>query len=310
MLVVSAIMLSTATYAWFTMNKEVEVTGLKMQATAGDSLEISLGAYDEGTSKFTTGAPTKVDKSWKRAIDVDQYYAKVGKLKPASSDDATKIYYVPEAKVEQGGRVVVDGATITAATSGADLILDKDVVPDTDVVFGIGGNEGYYIDVPMWIRTNNNTSDTNIGCKVTITDPNETNGSELVKAVRVAILPTGKASDSNTIADLTNKASGGVVTIGSGFTGSIFANDTETYNSNKVIGEVGEYHVAELKDTTTIITDSATTPANVFTIPQAGKDDYAEVAFIARVWIEGESTSCYDATANQDWEIRFDFSIL
>lgn len=43
MLTTSAVMLSTATYAWFTLNKEVEVTGLQMSATASDALEISLG---------------------------------------------------------------------------------------------------------------------------------------------------------------------------------------------------------------------------------------------------------------------------
>ena len=43
MLTTSAVMLSTATYAWFTMSREVEVTGLQMSATASDALEISLG---------------------------------------------------------------------------------------------------------------------------------------------------------------------------------------------------------------------------------------------------------------------------
>ena len=41
MLTTSAVMLSTATYAWFTMNKDAEVTGLEMTATAGGSIEIS-----------------------------------------------------------------------------------------------------------------------------------------------------------------------------------------------------------------------------------------------------------------------------
>ena len=40
MLLVSAMMLSSATYAWFTMNKTVSVTGMKLQATAEDGLVI------------------------------------------------------------------------------------------------------------------------------------------------------------------------------------------------------------------------------------------------------------------------------
>lgn len=41
MLLVSTMMLSSATYAWFTMNKTVSVTGMKLKATAEDGLVIS-----------------------------------------------------------------------------------------------------------------------------------------------------------------------------------------------------------------------------------------------------------------------------
>ena len=42
MLTTSAVMLSTATYAWFTMSREVEVTGIKLTATTPQTIEISL----------------------------------------------------------------------------------------------------------------------------------------------------------------------------------------------------------------------------------------------------------------------------
>lgn len=41
MLLLSAAMLGTSTYAWFTMNKEVTVTGMKLKATAEQGLVIS-----------------------------------------------------------------------------------------------------------------------------------------------------------------------------------------------------------------------------------------------------------------------------
>ncbi len=41
MLLVSIMTLSSATYAWFTMNKDVSVTGMKLKATAEDGLVIS-----------------------------------------------------------------------------------------------------------------------------------------------------------------------------------------------------------------------------------------------------------------------------
>ncbi|MBP5267813.1 MAG: hypothetical protein J6Z29_04460, partial [Ruminococcus sp.] len=40
-LMVSAVMLATSTYAWFTMNKEVEVTGLTMKTKVSSNLLIS-----------------------------------------------------------------------------------------------------------------------------------------------------------------------------------------------------------------------------------------------------------------------------
>ena len=47
MLTTSAVMLSTATYAWFTMSREVEVTGIKLTATTPQTIEISLGQATE-----------------------------------------------------------------------------------------------------------------------------------------------------------------------------------------------------------------------------------------------------------------------
>ena len=83
MLTTSAVMLSTATYAWFTMNKDAEVTGLEMTATAGGSIEISLGQLGtDGLPTVTGGAstvssPAMDNKSWKSVIAVSDYYSKI-----------------------------------------------------------------------------------------------------------------------------------------------------------------------------------------------------------------------------------------
>ncbi|MGN0587681.1 MAG: hypothetical protein ACI4JF_10375 [Oscillospiraceae bacterium] len=56
MLALSVVTLSTSTYAWFTMNKEVQMTGLNMTAATGEGMEISLasvtGNASTGTLKF------------------------------------------------------------------------------------------------------------------------------------------------------------------------------------------------------------------------------------------------------------------
>src|SRR5574344_1423605 len=81
MLATSAVMLSTATYAWFTMNKEVQMTGLKMTATTGEGIEIALASVIgaiitfEGAT-FTENHPKDIDdeKGWSNKVIVGNYY--------------------------------------------------------------------------------------------------------------------------------------------------------------------------------------------------------------------------------------------
>ena len=49
MLLISALLLSTATFAWFSMNNKVTVTGMQVKATTGPSLVIS------GSTTFVAG---------------------------------------------------------------------------------------------------------------------------------------------------------------------------------------------------------------------------------------------------------------
>ena len=256
MLAVSAAMLGTSTYAWFTMNKTVEVKGLKMQATASSGLEISLGALGtaQDTNAISVDSPSKNDISWKRQILVSDYYA-----------------------------------------------------------------------------------------TVTITDPDTTNGSALIKAVRVAIIPTAQASAESTMAignassayvtDATTastitpvnaapNASAAASIFGLKANGVSAAMDTNTainwptYHDGKVINATGAYKVSGDSGVTLGSTtlkgargagETGVTATNVFTIPSATADDYGRVGFVARVWLEGEDPDCWNATAGQDWKIALTF---
>ena len=57
MLLVSALMLSSTTYAWFTMNKEVSVTGMQLKATAEDGLVISDYTKANWATSWTVTMP-------------------------------------------------------------------------------------------------------------------------------------------------------------------------------------------------------------------------------------------------------------
>ncbi len=145
MLTVSAVMLSTATYAWFTMSREVEVKNIKMTATVPEDIQISLGTIGEtnataatkesdgytlakstgvlvknGTGENDTAndgavkAPTN-DWDWSNTADISQYYA-FGKLIPASSVNGNSIYFTPDANGV--GKTVRSDATYIQADGG------------------------------------------------------------------------------------------------------------------------------------------------------------------------------------------------
>lgn len=329
-LATSAVMLSTSTYAWFTMNKTAEVTGLQMSATAGDSLEISLGEIT-GTTP-SNDAPSINSISWKKSIDIDEYYASVGKLMPASSDTSLTLYSVENSDVYAGGTKVKSDAIVSEMKQKDSVTLTLDGASNTDFATSNSeADEGYYLDVPMWIRTTKSDADSTVYCTVTI---NDASGKNLKNAVRVAIIPIGTAMSetggTDGILSLTLTGSAGYEaesTTSSTLTKitnptvlnanpTIFGLTNGTYTTGKTLGANGTFTSA-LKTTSPIATtatsetyDSATSENTaVFTIPQADANSYSGVSFIARVWLEGESTFCSDLTAGQDWNIDFHFSL-
>ena len=145
MLMVSALMLSTSTYAWFTMSREVEVTNISMSATVPEDIQISLGrigTIDNGTISASTKetdaslangkgglvntsgavADPELDLDWSNIADVSEYY-QFGKLIPASSTNGTNIYFTPDANGV--GKTVSDDARYYAAALGGTAQPDK-----------------------------------------------------------------------------------------------------------------------------------------------------------------------------------------
>jgi hypothetical protein len=119
MLAISATMLATSTYAWFTMSREVEVQNIQMTATTPEDIQISLGkigsdATTENTSEtyslanstgvlmntanVVTAPRNNVDHDeldWSNIADISKYY-QFGKLIPASSIDGQNVYFTPD----------------------------------------------------------------------------------------------------------------------------------------------------------------------------------------------------------------------
>ncbi len=192
MLAVSASMLATSTYAWFTMSREVEVQNIQLVATTPEDIQISLGAIGssaQGTSlaestgyltvsEGAVSAPA-TNYDWSNTADISHYYS-FGKLIPASSNTGASIFFTPDSngvgktlKTDAKFYTAVAGTTKTVesavggtgsntlnATSHVNIASDTwaaGTTAGTDYTKSIAWNttkdDGYYIDIPVWFRT-------------------------------------------------------------------------------------------------------------------------------------------------------------
>lgn len=331
MLTTSAVMLSTATYAWFTLSKTAEVTGLKMTATTGGSLEISLGELDNnipkanGSDTSLVSTPSMTNDSWTSKVAISDYYKSIGYIKPASSNTALSLWAPKQDDIYAGGTKVKEATEVTAADTPVKLQL-KTAAGDSLTQDKAESSQGYYVDIPMWIRSTS-SSDQTVKCYVTITDnqvtepDTATTANDLEKAVRVAVIPINTANDSSTATEAKDALNIGKLAtrVATSDGASVFATDWSYYSKgtqkpnavskagttySSTLAELG-FKQAEAKETTP--TGQTTGYSNVFTLAKAEQNNYSVEGFVVRVWLEGESKYCNDATAAQDWNIQLNF---
>ena len=200
----------------------------------GKSLANGTGVltYISGTSASdgNVAAPTHT-WDWSNIADISKYYA-FGRLIPASSTTGENIYYTPDATgvgktvnaegsyyqaakkdiayatnyTEQNATTSTIGNTsakatlhaFTAENDGADDTWTDATTKGTDYTqaadWKTTNDDGYYVDIPVWIRTSSNDDvKLSVDGYVLPGKANATTGStatelELYKAVRVAIL--------------------------------------------------------------------------------------------------------------------------
>ena len=328
MLATSAAMLSTSTYAWFTMSKEVEVTGINMTATVPDNIQLSLG-YGQKTGALTAigsndgmklvKAPENNDMSedWSNNVAFYDYY-KVPKLTPASSNTGSAIYTTNDANGV--GKTVNETGLSIAGTEGALELLAAD---KTAVVEPASSTErADYVDFPVWLRSSS-ISDTNISIRATVTDGTNSNavnvagnGDTLYKAARVSVL-TGPN---------TNTSAGVIIPYDGSDQGSYYVSNKaltaegvlgtrETSNTYDVVDEVTQNTAAATGNGEVIFvvpgSSSSLSAGSNFSNGAATKssNNYGEaVCVIVRVWLEGEDVNCWNATAGQDFQIALEFT--
>ena len=382
MLAVSAMMLATSTYAWFTMSREVEVTGIKMTATVPEDIQISLGhlsgvsvnstgksglsanegtltpaatgegavADDGGVKAPATGNDQTSMLDWSNAVEIGTYY-KFGRLIPASSTNGANIFFTPDA--DGVGKTVKGTAAYHAATNGLTALADTTVDSGTgaslaaklhanvasdswtatpSTAYNITQDDGYYVDIPIWLRTSS-TAATTLKLDAYVipnSDTAQATGAtdELYKATRIAILPSGASGDDVDassagltklidLQDAWDATNSTTVASPYGLTAKSILNwygDKKNTASGSAVVD-GAVSAAGTLGTDTIYTavastDKYTDGTVIATLPASTDGtSYGQMKkYIVRLWLEGEDPECWNANAGQDWVISMKFS--
>lgn len=312
MLTTSAVMLSTATYAWFTMSREVEVTGIKLTATTPQTIEVSLGrATTQATIDNTTWATAPKNDAadtdlWSNKAATSSVYASFGKLIPASSTDGTNLYYTTKAK-ENGKSVDITGANAftqatennnagwTFQTAGASSETESNLTADTK-------GEGYYLDIPVWFRTTN-VEDVKLGVDVTVTDPNaddDNTKGDLYKATRVAFLTSDKTTANGVFL-------GAETDVDNGYYKKKAVRANTGTSENDYYGTVTVAKEVTANTAGQVTNSDSTEVANVTGVG-TGKTGYSTPAkYYIRVWLEGEDVNCWNVNAGQSFNVDLKF---
>ena len=290
MLTVSAVTLSTATYAWFTMNKDVKVTGMKLQATAEKGILINeMQGVSDGTWSETALAgqdtpialrPTStynLNDWWHANSRKTNLEAGIGSGANATVEDGNTVKRADNSYYESLAGALTDNTTANADTNAARTVYFKDGVGTNSGTMDDG--EAYYIKYTYYIKSSANEALTvtaeNLKASVKATKTDGTgsgtthSAAALDSALRVGIKVDGDSKatifapvgGADTAYNVTNNAGGSASTAVSPIVAS--ATGTET-------------------DATSINTSAVSLPA--VTAPGLKVDVY--------VWFEGEDTHC------------------
>lgn len=262
LLLISAVLLSTASFAWFSMNTTVTVTGMQVNTTIKDSLSIASDTLDS-TAK-------KAENNFKNGMN----QSVTGLLEPVSTINGTAFFYTPTSNVQADGDAIEE--IYTAYAAGDTFDGNYGLTDDNDTPDALG-----YVDYVFQLKAINTNPSVAANVKMTRVNLLYNNlaaaGNE-IKAFRVAVFVEDITSDD---------PAGGVGTLKTVLRQSGALYRAEALNAaNKYA--VGAANTAP--NTNVSLIDTAATLAAV----PAATTKYYKV--VVRMWIEGEDTMCNNAT--------------
>lgn len=285
LLLISAILLSTASYAWFSMNSRVNVTGMAVKTQVSDNL---LVADDVITS--TAKLP---DANF--VTNLSQ--VKKGFLAPVSTVDGKNFYYTSTQNVTASGDAIADtyisyNTTGLAASSSADYgntFSENSGITKTKVAGYVGtqGPAEGYLEYVFQLKAMNLT-DSNEAIKLTQLDIEYTQDDDEVdacKAFRVAVFVQD-------ITTATPVGEAGTLTAIYTVSGSTNFTSGKAVNSTSTLGDVT--YASSAVDVATVAPGTA----------------YYKV--VVRLWLEGEDTTCNNDTfmaLTGEWALKIQLTL-
>lgn len=164
MLSVSAVMLASSTYAWFTMNKTVNVTGMEVKTTVGSNLLISTTNLDADYTSQTLSQTRKCllePTSTINGVTGTFYYTVNAKANGDAVVDAYTCYNENASTAVQNataGKANYDSAFNNAYKLGTSGLFTSENIAMTDSANGAAYG---YIDYTFYLKaTSNGTAST------------------------------------------------------------------------------------------------------------------------------------------------------
>ena len=276
MLTVSAISLTSATYAWFTMNKTVKVTGMEMKAHAEEGLLINEEAlatsayWDEeakaGDTEFVALRPASTSNlsNWWHAnslnMDKEAGLSTSGSVEAYTAKINDSDYY---ANIGSGSSIA---NSHRPATPGS---VAERYIYYADASFGSGtgsydNGEGFYVNYKYYIKSSSSdgmsVDKSKFMVKATATQKNSgQSGTDLDKAIRVGV----KIDDDILIFAPNNGDTNYKVT--KNVTGAAY-DEVTAYTTETALGSTGKISIPKVTETGKLV------------------DVY--------VWFEGEDQNC------------------
>ena len=293
MLAVSAAMLGTSTYAWFTMNKEVEVTNMRVKAVAEEGLLINeVADYSSATwDNVATAAQDSASAAYM--------------LYPASTANGTNWYHAASKKSNTAagaaqGQESNDLIKAAGASTGYETLTGLTAISAMTDANAVGGTKaarttygraatspaGYYVQYTYYLKASSGTA---IGLGTQADDMNVA-----IKSVSATV--DGTAS---TALDASLRVG---IKMNSAF-----------YIYAPVSGYTETYYVNASSTPTNAIAGTTKTYTDLDSIPAAGSDGTAVQVYL---WYEGEDANCKsdNATAatldNIDVDITFSLEAI